>query len=138
MTVLRQKWIKREDLRANPEVYYLFGDNTERWGTGGQAKEMRGEPNAIGIATKITPTQGSNAYFSDDDFLENCRIIATDLRDAFQKRDMGHIIVIPLDGLGTGLSKLPQKAPRTNRFLLAMLRTLTNGGRPAWKQILNG
>lgn len=138
MAVLWQKWIKREDLQANPEVYYLFGDNTERWGTGGQAKEMRGEPNAIGIATKMTPTQGSNAYFSDDDFLANCRIIATDFRAAFQKRDMGHILVIPLDGLGTGLSKLPQKAPRTNRFLLEMLNMLTNGGQPAWKQILNG
>lgn len=52
MIVLHQKFIFREDLQANPDVYYLFGDNVERRGLGGQAKEMRGEPNAIGVATK--------------------------------------------------------------------------------------
>jgi hypothetical protein len=47
--------IYRRDLRANPESLYLFGDNTKRVGIGGQAREMRGEPNAVGIATKNAP-----------------------------------------------------------------------------------
>ena len=133
-----QKWIERVDLQGNPDVFFLFGDNTERVGMGGQAKSMRHEPNAIGVATKLTPTSGSNAFFTDDDFLDNCRTIATDLRPAFQKRDQGHMIVIPADGLGTGLSELPQRAPQTNEFLEWMLDMLKNKGQPAWKQILNG
>jgi len=119
-------------------VYFLMGDNTKRWGKGGQAKEMRGEPNMIGIATKETPTAGSNAYFSDDNLLENCRIIATDFRKAFAKRDEGHLIIIPADGLGTGFSELPERAPKTNDFLEWMLDMLEDNGQPAWKQILNG
>jgi len=133
-----QKWIMRDDLKNNPDVYFLFGDNTIRRGLGGQAKEMRGEPNAIGIATKMTPTSECNAYFDDMDVMTNCRIIAKDFRKACQMRDMGHMIVIPADGLGTGLSELPQRAPETNEFLEWMLDLLRNGGQPAWKQILNG
>lgn len=133
-----QKWIERSDLQDNPDVYYLFGDNTIRKGLGGQAGAMRGEPNAIGIATKMTPTSGSNSFFSDTELEHNCRIIAQDMRKAFQKRDQGHMIVIPADGLGTGLSELPQRAPKTNEFLEGMLDVLRNGGQPAWKSLLNG
>lgn len=136
--IYTQKWIERADLRNNPDVYFLFGDNTVRQGMGGQAGAMRGEPNAIGIATKLTPTSGSNAFFSDDDLEANCRIIAKDFRKAFQMRDQGHMIVIPADGLGTGLSELPQRAPKTNEFLEWMLDLLRNGGQPAWKQLING
>lgn len=135
--VVFQKWIDRADLKANPDVVYLFGDNTKRWGTGGQAGSMRGEPNAIGIATKITPTQGSNAYFTDDMLRENCRVIANDFRPVFRARSEGKLIVVPLDGLGTGLSKLPEKAPKTNEFVVWMIDMLAKGGEPAWKQLLN-
>jgi len=138
MNTYTQKWIERVDLQNNPDVYFLFGDNTVRKGLGGQAGAMRGEPNAIGIATKLTPTSGSNSFFSDLELEHNCRIIAQDMRKAFQKRDAGHMIVIPADGLGTGLSELPKRAPKTNEFLEWMLDLLRNGGQPAWKQLLNG
>lgn len=133
-----QKWIEREDLRNNPDVFFLFGDNTIRRGMGGQAGAMRGEPNAIGIATKMTPTSESNAFFDDLDLETNCRIIAKDFRKAFQMRDKGHMIVIPADGLGTGLSELPTRAPKTNEFLEWMLDLLKNSGQPAWKSLING
>jgi hypothetical protein len=63
MPVLRQKWITRDDLRANPNVLYLFGDNERREGLGGQAKEMRGEPNAIGVRTKASPSKHETAFW---------------------------------------------------------------------------
>lgn len=136
--VIKQGWIMRSDLKNNVgKAVYVFGDNTERWGMGGQAKEMRNEPNAIGVATKSTPTSGTNAYFSDEDFFDNAKIIATDLRPVFQARDDGLLVIIPTDGLGTGLSELPQRAPKTNAFLEEMLEMLFSGGQPAWKQILN-
>jgi hypothetical protein len=55
MTLIFQEWITRKDLRENPDKRYVFGDNVERRGYGGQAKEMRGEPNAIGVVTKWAP-----------------------------------------------------------------------------------
>ena len=55
MPVIYQKRICRDDLRRNPNAVYIFGDNEARTGLGGQAREMRGEPNAMGIATKRSP-----------------------------------------------------------------------------------
>ena len=55
MPIKYQKWIERSDLQNNPEDVYIFGDNYARQGLCGQAKAMRGEPNALGIATKRTP-----------------------------------------------------------------------------------
>ena len=44
--------------------FYAFG-TSRRIGFGGQAKEMRGEPNAISVATKWEPSNRPNAFFSD-------------------------------------------------------------------------
>jgi len=55
--VIYLPWIERSMLQADPEARFVFGDNAERWGLGGQAKEMRGEPNAIGVATLWSPGQ---------------------------------------------------------------------------------
>jgi hypothetical protein len=138
MQFYNQKWIERVDLQNNPNAIFLFGDNNERKGMGGQAGAMRGEPNAIGVATKWTPTSGTNAYFTDEDFLAACHVISKDFRKVFAARDAGKMIVIPTDGLGTGLSKLPEKAPRVNAHLEWMLEMLTTNQMPAWKQLLNG
>lgn len=114
--IYTQKWIERADLQANPEVYFLFGDNTIRRGMGGQAGAMRDEPNAIGIATKLTPTSESNAFFSDDALEANCRIIAKDFREAFNRRDEGHMIVIPADGTGHGPVGTPDPRAQDQRL----------------------
>lgn len=124
MTVLFQKFIFRSDMQANPAVKYLFGDNLVRKGFGGQAKEMRGEPNAIGIATKRTPSNNPGEFFSDDTFDENVAAIEKDLIPAFDHVRSGGILIIPADGLGTGLSELPQRAPRTNAYLEEQLKHL--------------
>jgi len=113
MPVITQKVINRSDLRINPNVMYLFGDNVQRVGKGGQAKAMRGEANAIGIATKKTPTQREDAYFSDDDFDYNVKIIVEDFVPAFKHIAMGGIVIVPEDGLGTGLSDMENRCPKT-------------------------
>ena len=58
-------WITRDMLRSEPRKIFLFGDNLARWGLGGQAKEMRGEPNAHGITTKRFPGIDHKDFFSD-------------------------------------------------------------------------
>lgn len=122
--IIYQKWIYREDLQANPNVMYLFGDNVDRVGRGGQAKEMRGEPNAHGIATKVSPSTHPKAFFNDDEFMRFSQIIFNDFSAAFGKVAQGGTVVIPLDGLGTGLSKLPERAPRLNAYLLRQINYL--------------
>jgi hypothetical protein len=52
MPIIYQKFIRRQDLRNNRDKFYVFGDNMQRIGYGGQARDMRGEPNAIGAVTK--------------------------------------------------------------------------------------
>jgi hypothetical protein len=128
MPVISQKFIYRSDLKSNPEVKYLYGDNTQRRGLGGQAKEMRGEPNAIGIATKVTPTGGINAFFSDAEFDKFSEVIITDFMPAYTHVLKGGIVVVPEDGLGTGLSELPTRAPKLAIYVDYWIEGLKRAG----------
>ncbi len=128
MPVIFQKFVYRADLRANPNLLYLFGDNLARRGLGGQAKEMRGEPNAVGVPTKRKPSRSSDAFFSDAQFEDNARAINEALEPVQSHLLAGGIVVIPLDGLGTGLSELPTRAPKTNAFLEDCLNLLQSIG----------
>lgn len=119
--VIFQKWISRVDLKANPNVLYVFGDNMERAGLGGQAKEMRGEHNAIGIATKWAPNMNEDAFFKDSDF----DIVKDQIDLDFTRlEDHDGVVVIPLDGLGTGLSELPIRAPKIYAYINQKIRNL--------------
>ncbi len=113
MPIIYQKWIKRQDLRDNPERIYVFGDNMARKGLGGQAKEMRGEPNALGVATKWRPDMLESAFFSDS-YPPCFEVVATDMAKVMTMLQAGRTVVIPKDGIGTGLSELPKRAPKLN------------------------
>ena len=121
--ILFQKVITRDDLRANTQCLYLFGDNLENRGLGGQAAEMRGEPNAVGIPTKYSPS----IYLNDHHHFELVRLAYISKFSTLMaaKRD-GRIIVIPADGLGTGLAKLETKAPRIWGMLQDFMRELVH------------
>lgn len=121
-----QKFIKREDLRANPDVLYLFGDNCDRVGFGGQAAEMRGSPNAVGVRTKKHPSMEDSAFFTDDEFESNRTMLINDLTPVWKQLEDGGDVVCPMDGLGTGLSALQAHAPKTADYLLARIRDLVN------------
>lgn len=125
MPVIFQKFIYREDCQANPDVLYVFGDNTLRRGLGGQAGSMRGEPNAVGVATKWEPGMDVGDFFRDDDFDECVAIIEEDLKPVVRALEHGEIVVIPLDGLGTGLSQLPERAPKIDQYLKGRIHQLT-------------
>lgn len=119
--IIKQKFIKREDLQHNYEWMYLFGDNAIRKGMGGQAAEMRGEPNAVGIATKKQPSNDPLAFFYDDQYMDNMKIIYNDFLPVFKHIYGGGTLVIPMDGLGTGLSAMEIHCPRTLNTLNDML-----------------
>lgn len=127
MLVIKQKLITRADLKANPNLLYIFGDNLERTGFGGQAKEMRGEPNAFGFATKRKAAHGTpDCYFMEGD---------PDLADIYS-HEVGRLgrelckpdyiaVVWPIDGIGTGLACLHKYCPGYLQKLTTLPKTIT-------------
>lgn len=130
-----QGLIKREDLQANPNVTFLFGDNVkdhqktfaQRLGKGGQAAEMAGEPNAVGIPTLWKAPDGTDqsAYFSDTGFEE----IKAVIDKAFAQIKPGMTIVVPVDdhgnfNLGTGIAQLKEGAPSVLKYIESKIQAL--------------
>jgi hypothetical protein len=124
--VLRIAHITRAMVRADPDTLYVFGDNMGRRGSGGQAKEMRGEPNAVGVPTKWAPHSRPDAYFTDADLLN--RDVWHAIRTAFDEMRgalaNGRDVVVPADGIGTGLAQLPTRAPRMHSMIEAAIASL--------------
>jgi hypothetical protein len=111
-----QKFITRQDLKDNPDTLYVFGDNLERVGLGGQAAEMRGEPNAVGIPTKRSPGM------EEEDFFDNSVECFREFLAAIQPELMLLMtwdgdIVWPEDGIGTGLAELRKRSKRVWKFI---------------------
>ena len=110
MPLIYLRWITREMVRALPEQRFVFGDNLQRVGMGGQAAAMRGEPNAIGIVTKRAPGMAPGDFFSDGCASDRHAMFA-DLGQVREALKEGRVVKVPRDGLGTGLSELPKRAP---------------------------
>lgn len=53
--IIRQTWITRDDLNANRDLIFVFGDNAAREGQRGLARQMRGAPNAHAISIAWGP-----------------------------------------------------------------------------------
>jgi len=124
--ILFKKFITREFIKANPDKYFVFGDNEMRCGTGGQAKEMRGEPNSIGIRVKRFPGTSTIAYYSDRNYDSNILNISEDFRIVEEYLKGGKTVIIPKDGIGTGLAKLKYFAPKTLEFINNKIKELSN------------
>lgn len=130
--LLRPKIIVRRDVQRHRSVIFVFGDNMERRGMGGQAAAMRGEWNTVGVPTKWSPAMTPDAFFADKD-LDNPDVRRA-LLDAFDKIGAyildGSDVAIPADGLGTGLARLPVVAPRIHRFIENRIAALQSPARP--------
>ncbi len=126
MPVIYQKMIYRDDLKRNPSVLYLFGDNDKRAGLGGQAKEMRSEPNAVGVRTKHAPGVTNDDYWSDRNFDANCAKIEEDLARVRAQLRRGGVVVAPSDGIGTNRADMEKRCPRTFHVLQQSLAALPN------------
>ena len=109
--------ITRDMLRAEPDALFVFGDNMDRRGMGGQAAEMRGEPNAVGIPTKWSPTMRPDAFLTDADMLRWLRETAPEFVRLFTHQGK---IVWPRAGIGTGMARLQECAPAIHRVLEAL------------------
>lgn len=116
--IVTEKWYNIATCMNNPNMLFVFGDNEQRMGNGGQAI-IRLEPNSIGLATK----KSSAFYWSDDDFEHNKDVINGDIYEIKRtyEEEKYKYIVFPKAGLGTGLSDLHNKAPRTFLYLCERL-----------------
>ena len=125
--VERIRFITREYVRENRDKLFLFGDNLERRGFGGQAAAMRGEPNAVGIPTKKSPSYRDDAFFSDEEFEQNKASMDAAFAEIMNAvTDSIRVIVIPSDGLGTGRAQLERRSPRTFAYLQKRLTELAS------------
>uniref|UniRef100_A0A6C0E828 DUF7831 domain-containing protein n=1 Tax=viral metagenome TaxID=1070528 RepID=A0A6C0E828_9ZZZZ len=119
-----KKWTVNS-VTNDSEGLYIFGDNNIKKGCGGQAI-IRYLPNAIGIPTKKYPNNESKSYYTDDDYDNNCNKIniAIDIIKTRLDSKIYNKLVLPEDGLGTGLARLPIKAPRTYNYLIDKICSL--------------
>lgn len=82
---------------------------------------MRGEPNAVGVATCSLERP-----WSDDAATVQCAIIDADMEPLFGALRRGELVVFPLDGIGTGIADLERRSPLTWAHLTARITELKN------------
>jgi hypothetical protein len=118
-------WVTRDMLRSSPETLFVFGDNMKQRGLGGQAREMRGEPNAVGIPTKWRPSNDCDAFFIDTDLPAVQGVIDQAFDRITAHLESGGEVVWPSAGIGTGLADLSARAPRIFEYIEARRAALT-------------
>ena len=119
-----ERIITRAEVRSNPKTLYLFGDNDQRKGLGGQAKEMRGEPNTVGVSTKKYPSNNELSFKTDNELENNKKIITEDINKVIAEWNTGKYDKVVVPQIGVGLAALPTRAPQTYAFLQQELNRL--------------
>jgi len=122
--VKSEKIITRTEVKSNPKTLYLFGDNDQRKGLGGQAKEMRGEVNTVGVSTKKYPSNAESSFKTDSELEENKKIITEDINKVIAEWNTGKYNKVSVPQIGVGLAALPTRAPQTYAFLQKELNRL--------------
>ncbi len=122
--IIFKTFITREFVQSHPSILFVFGDNDMRIGNGGQAREMRGEMNSFGIRVKKFAGTSKQCYYYDNEYDDNLRKIKADfyLLETYLKE--GRTVVIPTNGVGTGLAKLKENAPKTLEFINKQINDL--------------
>ncbi|USM11531.1 hypothetical protein vBCbaSRXM_86 [Citromicrobium phage vB_CbaS-RXM] len=121
----------------NPTKMFVFGDNLQRIGTGGQAI-IRNCPNALGVATKYAPSMTLSAFFHDRSLSAHIRLVFRDLlavEEAAKKSDV--VVPVTKDGhisLGLGLARLDQTSPTTYKMICAYLDSLAENFGGGWSE----
>lgn len=109
-----------EDCKESPDSLFIFGDNDQAKGIGGQAV-IRGCTNSMGIPTKKFPSHNDRAYYTDLEYHSNCKKILYAVDRIIIESTKYKEIVFPLNGFGIGLSRLPEKAPKTLKYINDLL-----------------
>ena len=119
-----ERIITRTEVKNNPKTLYIFGDNDQRKGLGGQAKEMRGEQNTLGVSTKKYPSNNESSFKTDNELEDNKKIITDDINKVIAEWNTGKYNKVNVPQIGVGLAALPTRAPKTYAFLQEELNRL--------------
>lgn len=108
---VQKEWYSVEQCDSNKNKLYVFGDNLVGAGCGGQA-QIRYCQNSIGIPTKRLPEMTEDAFFSErkDEILSVFKSI--ELIDKIMNEGEYDTLVLPADGLGTGLAEMDKRSPK--------------------------
>ena len=120
MPLIYQQYIWANDLRNNPARLYVFGDNLLRVGHGGQAREMRGAKNAVGLPTKRSPRE----FLQDSDLAEVQQATSKAITRLERQLFNGGTVVWPASGIGTGFAELASRAPTIRQWYDKLLLRL--------------
>lgn len=121
--IMARQWSTPNDCQNHPNYLYVFGDNDIGKGCGGQAV-IRNQPNSLGIPTKKYPSNYPQSFYNDSEYLVNVSKINRALTKLITEATHYDQVIFPKDGLGTGLSQLPTKAPQTYHYLVTKIYEL--------------
>ena len=129
---IQKEWFSVAQCEANPNKLYIFGDNDLRKGKGGQAI-IRDCENAFGIPTKRKPSMEEDSFYDDSVFNTPKEFLSLEIYnqytelfesvcvDILYKMRGYEVVVLPADGLGTGLAQMDKKAPKLWEWLNKIL-----------------
>jgi len=122
METMVSKFFSIEQCRINFETLFIFGDNLLRVGEAGQAV-IRQQTNAIGLATKKEPGMKPEDFFNDEEYMENCKVIEEEIAKIkiYAEGKNFKAYCFPFQGLGTGLSSMQTRCPKTFCYLTVRL-----------------
>lgn len=118
--------ITRRFIQQNRDTLFVFGDNVERRGFGGQAKEARGEFNAIGLPTKWRPNNDIESFFYEHQFeyIKSIILDTTFKRIEMEKCLYKKIVFFP--NIGRGLANLQNTAPKILEYIESQIERIKN------------
>ena len=70
------------------------------------------------------PSTTRSSYYNDRNYEDNIRKMKEDFIEAIRAVPPGGVLVLPKDGLGTGLAELSKRAPKTAAWLKEMSEML--------------
>ena len=79
--------------------------------------------NAVGVRTKKSPSMDPTAFYTDEEYLLNCKKFREDLQPVYDHLKAGGVVVFPMEPLGSGLAQLEDKAPESYAYLQNMLES---------------
>ena len=98
MAVYKNIKITQDFLDNNPNAYFIFGDNLERYGHEGAAK-LRDHPHAIGFITKKFPDNKDESFYKPEEYSAVFFEELKKLKKIIQKRPDKLFYISQLGGL---------------------------------------
>jgi len=120
MAIYKDIKITQEFLDNNPDAYFIFGDNLERWGHGGAAK-LRDHPHSIGFITKKFPDNSDSSFYKPEEYSAIFFEELEKLKKIIQKRPKKTFYISQLGGGLANKFYIWQKLIRHN-----LVRSLEN------------